>query len=74
MEWNEGRAVVDALEGSLAFEDVSFSYGERPVLSDVSLRVAAGETSTRQIDSLEAGEHRVTLEAAPFEATIRAVE
>jgi ATP-binding cassette subfamily B protein len=44
VEWNEGRAVVDALEGSLAFEDVSFSYGERPVLSDVSLRVAAGET------------------------------
>ena len=38
------------------------------------LRVAAGEKSTRQIDSLEAGDHRVTLEAAPFEATIRAEE
>ena len=44
VEWNEGGAVVDALEGSLAFEGVSFSYGERPVLSDVSLRIAAGET------------------------------
>ena len=38
------------------------------------LRVAAGETSTRQIDSLEAGDHRVTLEGAPFEATVRAEE
>ncbi|NRG42256.1 ABC transporter ATP-binding protein [Rathayibacter sp. VKM Ac-2835] len=44
VEWNEGRAAVDALEGSVEFEAVSFSYGERPVLSDVSLRVAAGET------------------------------
>ncbi|NQX05982.1 ABC transporter ATP-binding protein [Rathayibacter sp. VKM Ac-2856] len=44
VEWNEGGAVVDALEGSLAFEGVSFSYGERPVLSDVSLGIAAGET------------------------------
>ena len=38
------------------------------------LRVAPGQTSTRQIDSLEAGDHRVTLEGAPFEATLRAEE
>ena len=38
------------------------------------LRVLPGETSTRQIDSLEAGDHRVTLEGAPFEATVRAEE
>jgi hypothetical protein len=38
------------------------------------LRVSPGETSTRQVDSLEAGDHRVTLEAAPFEATLRAEE
>ena len=38
------------------------------------LRVAPGQTSTRQIDSLPAGDHRVTLEGAPFEATLRAEE
>ena len=38
------------------------------------LRVLPGETGTRQVDSLEAGDHRVTLEAAPFEATLRAEE
>ena len=38
------------------------------------LRVLPGETSTRQIDSLSAGDHRVTLEGAPFEATLRAEE
>ena len=38
------------------------------------LRVSPGETSTRQVDSLETGDHRVTLEAAPFEATLRAEE
>lgn len=44
VEWNEGGAVVDALDGRLEFEAVSFRYGDRPVLADVSLRVAAGET------------------------------
>ena len=39
-----------------------------------ALRVLPGETSTRQIDSLGAGDHRVTLEGAPFEATVRAEE
>jgi hypothetical protein len=38
------------------------------------LRVAAGQTSTRQVDSLDPGEYRVTLEGAPFEATLRAGE
>ena len=38
------------------------------------LRVLPGETSARQIDSLEPGDHRVTLEGAPFEATVRAEE
>ena len=38
------------------------------------LRVAAGQTSTRQIDSLAPGEYKVTLEGAPFEATLRAEE
>ena len=38
------------------------------------LRVLPGEKSTRQIDSLEAGDHRVTLEGAPFEATVRVEE
>lgn len=38
------------------------------------LRVLAGETGTRQVDSLPEGDHRVTLEGAPFEATVRAEE
>jgi hypothetical protein len=38
------------------------------------LRVPAGQTGTRQVDSLPAGDHRVTLEGAPFEATVRAEE
>jgi Cupredoxin-like domain len=45
------------------------TVAERP-----PLRVLPGETSTRQVDSLEAGDHRVTLEGAPFEATLRAEE
>jgi hypothetical protein len=36
--------------------------------------VLAGQTSTRQVDSLAPGDHRVTLEGAPFEATLRAEE
>ena len=38
------------------------------------LRVLPGQRSERQIDSLEPGDHRVTLEGAPFEATLRAEE
>ncbi|HKG65779.1 MAG TPA: cupredoxin domain-containing protein [Solirubrobacteraceae bacterium] len=38
------------------------------------LRVLPGETSQRQIDSLDPGEYKVTLEGAPFEATVRAEE
>ena len=36
------------------------------------LRVAPGEKSTRQVDSLDPGEYKVTLLDAPFEATLRA--
>lgn len=36
------------------------------------LRIAAGQTSTRQLEALAAGDHRVTLTGAPFEATLRA--
>jgi hypothetical protein len=36
------------------------------------LRIAAGGTSTRQVEALAAGDHRVTLVDAPFEATLRA--
>ena len=36
------------------------------------LRVAPQQTGTRQVDALAAGDHRVTLEDAPFEATLRA--
>jgi hypothetical protein len=43
------------------------TVAERP-----PLRVAAGQTSTRQVDSLPEGDHGVSLEGAPFEATLRA--
>jgi hypothetical protein len=36
------------------------------------LRVAPGQTSTRQIAAFDAGDHQVTLEDAPFRATLRA--
>jgi Cupredoxin-like domain len=45
------------------------TVAERP-----PLRVLPGQTSTRQVDSLEPGDHRVTLAGAPFEATLRAEE
>jgi hypothetical protein len=38
------------------------------------LRVAPGITSTRQIDSLKPGSYKVTLEDAPFVATLQAEE
>jgi Cupredoxin-like domain len=38
------------------------------------LRAAPGITSTRQIDSLDPGDYKVTLLDAPFEATLRAEE
>ena len=38
------------------------------------LRVPPEQAGTRQVDSLPAGDHRVTLEGAPFEATLRAEE
>ena len=40
-----GAVAVDHLDGHITFEDVSFSYSSRmPVLRDVNLRIAAGET------------------------------
>jgi hypothetical protein len=36
------------------------------------LRVSPKQTSTRQIEAFEAGDHKVTLENAPFQATLRA--
>ncbi len=33
-----------SVRGSLSFENVSFAYAERPTLSDVSLRIEAGQT------------------------------
>jgi hypothetical protein len=38
------------------------------------LRVLPGAKSTRQVDSLKPGDYRVTLQGAPFEATVRAEE
>jgi cupredoxin-like protein len=38
------------------------------------LRVLPGASSERQIDALDPGDYRVTLEGAPFEATVRAEE
>jgi ATP-binding cassette subfamily B protein len=45
LEQNEGKARVDRVEGSLAFEGVSFTYpGSRePAVSDFSLTIAPGE-------------------------------
>ncbi len=43
------------------------TVAERP-----PLRIAPGRTSSRQIEALAAGDHRVTLADAPFEATLRA--
>jgi hypothetical protein len=36
------------------------------------LRVPPQETGTRQVDSLPVGDHLVTLDGAPYEATLRA--
>ena len=36
------------------------------------LRISPRQTSTRQIEALAAGDHRVTLADTPFEATLRA--
>jgi ATP-binding cassette, subfamily B, bacterial MsbA len=38
-----GRAVLAPFSRELRFEDVSFSYGDRPVLAGVSLALAKGE-------------------------------
>jgi plastocyanin len=35
------------------------------------LRVRPGQTFSRELEALDAGDHRVTLSGAPFQATIR---
>ena len=57
---------LEIVNDTKARADRSPSPGRPP------LRVSPGQTSTRQIDSLPAGDHKVTLEGAPFEATLRA--
>ncbi|MEN9659692.1 MAG: hypothetical protein RL571_3157 [Pseudomonadota bacterium] len=32
------------IKGALSFEHISFSYGEQPILKDISLHIAAGQT------------------------------
>lgn len=44
VERNEGGAVVEALDGAIDFESVSFAYGEEEVLSEVTLHIAPGQT------------------------------
>ena len=50
-------------------DDIFLTVEGRP-----GLRVLPGASSERQIDALDPGDHRVTLEGAPFEATVRAEE
>jgi ATP-binding cassette subfamily B protein len=46
--WNPGgwspQSAIRNVQGSIEFRDLTFSYGERPVLRSVSARIAAGET------------------------------
>ncbi|MEE8422809.1 MAG: ABC transporter ATP-binding protein [Dehalococcoidia bacterium] len=36
--------VLDSIRGDIAFEDVTFAHGDRPVLEHLNLRIAAGST------------------------------
>ncbi len=40
-----GTRILQAVRGDIVFENVSFSYGDRPALHDVSFRVAPGQTA-----------------------------
>ncbi|HVP66143.1 MAG TPA: ABC transporter transmembrane domain-containing protein [Anaeromyxobacteraceae bacterium] len=40
---DDGRVVLDPFHEEIRFEDVSFSYGDRPVLRGVSLSIRKGE-------------------------------
>ncbi|MGH7684717.1 MAG: ABC transporter ATP-binding protein, partial [Vulcanimicrobiaceae bacterium] len=40
-----GTQQLEAVKGEIVFENVSFSYGDRPALHDVSFRVAPGQTA-----------------------------
>jgi ATP-binding cassette subfamily B protein len=44
VEQNEGREMVDALTGRIDFDGVSFDYGDQRVLTDITLKIAPGET------------------------------
>ncbi|MBK4348463.1 ABC transporter ATP-binding protein [Lacisediminihabitans changchengi] len=46
LEINEGRAVVDSVDGALSLQNVSFRYPDapRPALEGIDLEIAAGET------------------------------
>jgi ATP-binding cassette subfamily B protein len=44
VEQNEGRETVDALTGGIDFDGVSFDYGDQRVLTDITLKIAPGET------------------------------
>jgi ATP-binding cassette subfamily B protein len=44
VEQNEGREMVDALTGGIDFDGVSFDYGDQRVLTDITLKIAPGET------------------------------
>ena len=40
-----GTTLLENVRGEIVFEDVSFSYGDRPALHDVSFRIAPGQTA-----------------------------
>ena len=64
-----GAPAATLTVGPEGFEPTEVTVEGRP-----GLRVLPGAKSQRQIDSLKAGEYKVTLEGAPFQATVRAKE
>jgi ATP-binding cassette subfamily B protein len=40
-----GTELLENVRGDIAFEDVSFAYGDRPALRDVSFHIAPGQTA-----------------------------
>ncbi|HET6348419.1 MAG TPA: ABC transporter ATP-binding protein, partial [Candidatus Krumholzibacteria bacterium] len=72
MEGEEpGRTVVlDDLRGDIAFENVSFAYAEKEVLSDVSFNATAGSV-TALVGSSGAGKSTIAGLAASFRTPTR---